>query len=136
MNKRILNFSYVLGAISVLFSSVLVMEHVSYGDYLFAIGAALVILNKLWNQYRGDDFRLKRMNRYNLFSALILVGCSYLQFRGNNSWVILLLLVALLELFISLRTASYEKANQAASQQSSASEASETSEPTKPDQLA
>jgi hypothetical protein len=113
MNKRLLSISYVLGTLLLLVSAVLVMEHVRYGTYLFAIGASLVILNKLWNQYRGDDFRLKRLNRYNLFSAILLVGCSYMQFHDMNSWVILLLLVAILELFVSLRTSSYEKAIEA-----------------------
>jgi hypothetical protein len=69
----------------------------------------MVIMNKLWNQYRGDDFRLKRMNRYQLFSAILLVGCSYLQFHDQNSWVVLLLIVAVLELFVSFRISAYEK---------------------------
>lgn len=132
MKKKIPNISYMAGAILLLVSAVLIMEHVIYGSNLFAIGAALVIISKIWSQYRGDDFRLKRMNRYNLFSSLLLVGCSYLQFHDNNSWVVLLLLVALLELFISLRISSYEKAAQAASKEKAASE---ESDPGKPEQL-
>ena len=110
MNKRLQNYSYLLGTLLLLVSAVLVMEHIRYGTYLFAIGASLVILNKLWNQYRGDDFRLKRMNRYQLFSAILLVGCSYLQFHDQNSWVVLLLIVAILELFVSFRISAHEKA--------------------------
>lgn len=131
MNKQLLNISYVLGALFILVSAVLVMEHVQYGNYLFAIGVALVILTKLWNQYRGDDFRLKRMNRYNLFSAILLVGCSYLQFHDNNSWVVLLLLVAVLELYISLRISTYEKAIQAANKETPPSENPEQPDSTK-----
>lgn len=107
--KRIKNLSYVVGTMLVLISAVLVMEHVQYGTILFAVGAALVILHKLWSQYRGDDFRLRRMNRYQFFSAILLVGCSYLQFKGLNSWVVLLLVVAVLELFLSFRITKYEK---------------------------
>lgn len=109
MNKRLQSISYILGTLLLLVSAVLVMEHIRYGTYLFAIGASMVILNKLWNQYRGDDFRLKRMNRYQLFSAILLVGCSYLQFHDQNSWVVLLLIVAVLELFVSFRISAYEK---------------------------
>lgn len=122
MNKQLLNISYVLGALLLLVSAVLVMEHVRYGNYIFAVGAAMVVLNKLWNQYRGPDFRLKRMNRYHLFSAILLVGCSYLQFHDNNSWVAMLLLVAVLELFISFRTSSHEKAIDAENKHKTASE--------------
>lgn len=109
MIKRLQSIFYVLGTLLLLVSAVLVMEHIRYGTYLFAIGASMVILNKLWNQYRGDDFRLKRMNRYQLFSAILLVGCSYLQFHDQNSWVVLLLIVAVLELFVSFRISAYEK---------------------------
>ena len=135
MIKDLQNISYMLGAVLLLVSAVLVMEHVQYGNYLFAIGAALIILNKLSSQYRGTDFRLKRMNRYNLFSAIILVGCSYLQFHDNNSWVVLLLLVAILELFISLRISTHEKAIKAAMKETAPSEQQEQSDTSKPEKL-
>lgn len=136
MNKRLQNSSYVLGTLLLLVSAVLVMEHIRYGTYLFAIGASLVILNKLWNQYRGDDFRLRRMNRYQLFSAILLVGCSYLQFYDQNSWVVLLLIVAVMELFVSFRISAYEKLIETEKKEAAASKEQTTSDVSKLDEQA
>lgn|GEM_PF-45358 len=110
MDNKFTTLIFILGAILLLVSSVLVMEHVSWGKYTFAIGAALYIMNRMRQNYAGDDFRLKRMNRFNLINAVLLVAISYLQFHGNNAWVVLLLVVALLEMYTSFRTAAYEKA--------------------------
>lgn len=113
----------------ILVSSVLVMEHVAIGKYLFSIGAALYILTKFQQQYTGDDFRLKRLNRNYLINSFLLVGIAYLQFKTLTAWVVLLLLVALLEMYSSLRQSAYEKEieKKAAEKQEAASQASATS---------
>lgn len=112
MKKSILTITYIAGAILILVAAVLVMERVAIGKYLFAIGAALYILTKFQQQYNGDDYRLKRLNRNNLINAFLLVGISYLQFKTLTAWVVLLFLVALLEMYTSFRQAAYEKENE------------------------
>jgi predicted membrane channel-forming protein YqfA (hemolysin III family) len=109
MNQKAQTILFVLGAGLILISAVLVMEHVSWGKYTFAVGTAFYILNRLRRTYTGSDFRVKRLERYNVVNAILLVVSSYLQFKGKNAWVVLLFLVALLELFISLRLSWYEK---------------------------
>lgn len=109
MKTNLLTVTYVLGGILILVSSVLVMEGMTMGKYLFAVGAALYILTKFKQQYTGDDFRLKRLNRNNLINSFLLVGIAYLQFKTLTAWVVLLLMVALIEMYTSLRQASYEK---------------------------
>ncbi|NLT04011.1 MAG: hypothetical protein GXY09_09135 [Bacteroidales bacterium] len=129
MKKTFLNVTYIVGAILILVSSVLVMEHVAIGKYLFSIGAALYILTKFQQQYTGDDFRLKRLNRNYLINSFLLVGIAYLQFKTLTAWVVLLLLVALLEMYSSLRQSAYEKEieKKAAEKQEAASQAPTTS---------
>jgi signal transduction histidine kinase len=109
MNNKILTFLFVLGAILILVSSVLIMEHIPWGKYTFAIGVALYIMNRLRQNYTGTDFRLKRLNRFNFINSILLVLISYLQFKGINAWVVLLLIVAIVEMWISFRVAVYEK---------------------------
>jgi hypothetical protein len=109
MNQKAQTLLFVLGAGLILVSAVLVMEHVSWGKYAFALGTALYILSRLRRTYTGSDFRIKRLERYNVVNAILLVVSSYLQFKGRNAWVVLLFLVACLELFISLRLSWYEK---------------------------
>jgi len=109
MNKKLLNIVFTVGAILVLISSVLVMEHVVWGEYAFASGVALFFFSRLKMAYSGNDFRLKRLNRLYFLSSLALVVASCLQFRGNGGWIVLLLIVAILEFYISLRVGMYEK---------------------------
>lgn len=116
MNQKILNIIFAIGATLVLISSVLVMEHVAWGKYVFASGVALFFFSRLKMVYTGPDFRLKRLNRLYFMSSLFLVIASCLQFRAYNAWIVLLLLVAILEFYTSMRASVYEKENQSAAE--------------------
>lgn len=109
MAKKIYNIVFILGAIVVLVSSVLVMEGVAWGKYAFAVGTAMYIVSRMRGTYYGSDFRLKRLNRLNFLSALFMLGASYMQFEGMRSWVAVLLMVALTELYTAIRLSWYEK---------------------------
>jgi hypothetical protein len=111
MAKKIYNVLFMLGAGLVLISSVLVMENVFWGKYAFALGAALFIVSRMRSTYDGPDFRLKRLNRLNFLSAIFLLAASYMQFKGLNSWVAVLLMVAVTELYTAIRVSWYEKEN-------------------------
>lgn len=109
MNAKLLNAIFATGAILVLISSVLVMEHVFWGRYAFAAGVVLYSLSRLRMTYTGSDFRLKRLNRLYFLSSMLLVIASYLQFKEAGGWIVLLLIVAILEFYISIRVGAYEK---------------------------
>jgi Ca2+/Na+ antiporter len=109
MSEKILNIVFAIGAILLLISSVLVMENVAWGKYCFAAGVGLFVLSRSKMLYFGNDFRLKRLNRLHFLTTALLVICSTLQFKGNNSWIVLLLVVAVTEFYVSMRASSYEK---------------------------
>jgi len=109
MSKKIINSLFAIGSVLVLVASVLVMENVAWGKYVFATGAAFFIFSRMKMTYNGDDFRLKRLNRMYFLSALLLVAASFMQFKGLRSWVAVLLMVAITELYTSLRASWYEK---------------------------
>lgn len=109
MNAKVLNIFFAIGLFLILISSVLVMENVSWGKYCFATGTALFALCRIKMVYKGEDFRLKRLNRFYFMSVLFLAIASYLQFKGYNFWVVLLLLIAILEFYTSVRASYYEK---------------------------
>ncbi|MDD4922037.1 MAG: hypothetical protein PHS30_06110 [Bacteroidales bacterium] len=111
MNTKLLNIIFAVGAILILVSSVMVMENILYGKYVFASGVFLFFISRLKMTYSGTDFRLKRLNRLYFLSSLALVIASCLQFRGDNSWIVLLLIVAILEFYTSMRASVYEKSN-------------------------
>jgi hypothetical protein len=109
MRKKIYDIILATGAIFILLSSVLVMENVVWGKYIFAVGTAFYIVSRMQMKYTGDDFRIKRLNRYIYISSVLLLAASYLQFKGNNVWVILLFITAINELYCTFRTSWYEK---------------------------
>ena len=111
MLKKVYNVLFMLGAILVLVSSVLVMENVLWGKYVFAVGTAMFIVSRMRSTYEGEDFRLKRLNRLYFLSSLFMLGISYMQFKGLKSWVAVLLMVALTELYVAVRISWYEKEN-------------------------
>ena len=111
MLKKVYNVLFMLGAILVLVSSVLVMENVLWGKYVFAVGTAMFIVSRMRSTYEGEDFRLKRLNRLYFLSSLFMLGISYMQFKGLKSWVAVLLMVALTELYVAIRISWYEKEN-------------------------
>lgn len=113
MLKKVYNVLFALGAILVLISSVLVMENILWGKYVFAAGAAMFIVSRMRSTYEGDDFRLKRLNRLYFLSSLFMLAVSYMQFKGLKSWVAVLLMVALTELYVAVRVSWYEKENKA-----------------------
>jgi len=125
MNKKLLNAVFTMGAILVLISSVLVMEHVLWGKYCFAVGVALFVICRSRMTYTGNDFRMKRLNRLYFASSLLMVVAAYLQFQNSNSWIVLLLIVAITEFYASMRFSLYEKENARAKESEKSS--SETS---------
>lgn len=109
MIKKIYNLFFIVGAILILISSVLVMEKVLYSKYIFAVGVAMYIVSRMRSTYEGTDFRLKRLNRLYFLSSVFMLVASYMQFKGLNSWVAVLLMSALTELYVAVRFSWYEK---------------------------
>ncbi len=111
MLKKVYNVLFMLGAVLILISSVLVMENIIWGKYMFAVGTALFLVSRMRSTYEGEDFRLKRLNRLYFLSSVFLLGVSYMQFKGLKSWVAVLLMVALTELYVAVRISWYTKEN-------------------------
>lgn len=127
MNTKFLNIVFSIGAILVLISSVLVMEHVAWGKYSFAIGVGLFILSRSKMIYVGNDARLKRLNRPYFFSSILLVIAAILIFREIGLWIVLLLITALNEFYVSMRYSVYEKENAEAAKNKESQSASNSS---------
>jgi len=109
MNTKVYNIIFAVGSFLILISSVLVMENVVWGKYSFATGAVFYAFCRIKMLYKGNDFRMKRLDRFYFLSVLFLAIASYFQFKGYGPWVVLLLLVAIIEFYASVRTSYYEK---------------------------
>lgn len=105
----IFDILYLLGAVLMIGAIILFMEGVAWAFYSFCAGAVLYLAFHLKHAYRGDDFRLKRLNRLFGFNVILVAGSAYLMYIGNNSFVVLMLLAALLEFYLSWRSDRYSK---------------------------
>lgn len=91
---------------------VLVMESVGWGKYLFCAGGGAYLYYRARFAYRGGDFRLRRLNRMYAFGGILVILTAYLMFISNNAWLVLMLLLALMELYVSFRADYYQKHQQ------------------------
>ncbi len=113
MSKNALkDLLFILAAVLILISSVLIMEQHAWARFSFAAGVVLYIAHRAITAYRGSDFRLKRLNRMFAFNAIVLMLAVYLMFKDGKSWVAILLIVAVIELYVAFRSASYQKENE------------------------
>lgn len=98
-------FFIITGGISTLFGAVSELLSFSFAHYLFAFGAMLLILNQLAVvvEDRDKDFRNKRLARLSLLANLFLGLAAYLMFTGSNSWVVAVMMYALISMFLSFR---------------------------------
>lgn len=99
MNKPFKVWMFYISAILVLISTALFITKWDYAPYLFAIGASGVAVYYLSTPYEGSNTRLKRLHRYEVFTAILLVVTSYLMFRNRPEWIVTLTIGAFLQLY-------------------------------------
>ncbi len=83
----------------------IVDQHYAFAPYVFGVGAFLMVvlaISDMWS-HRSAAFRETRLFRINLLASLALVIGAYLMYRNSNSWVICLMVYALVTLFLSYR---------------------------------
>lgn len=104
-NKAVLNGLFPAGAVFVFIASVLKYFEIQYVEYLFGLGALLVICYhglQAYNQKDGDR-NLQRLYRMALFSSLFLAVATYFMFTASNSWIVMVLIYAVTTLYLSFR---------------------------------
>lgn len=113
MPKKLLKDGlFIIAALLILISAVLLMEEYAWARFSLTVGIIMYIAHRAIDAYRGNDFRLKRLNRMHAFNALLLILAVYLVFKGSNTWIVALLIVAVVELYVVFRSAAYQKENE------------------------
>jgi hypothetical protein len=77
--------------------------------YTYAVSGAGVAVAYLSNPYKGDNFRLKRLNTQQTIAAILLPVSSFLMFREKNEWFVVLLVSAVLQLYVAIIKIREEK---------------------------
>lgn len=109
MNDKIRNIILFISALFILTGTILYLFKFPFTVYIFAIGAIGMTIARATNLYNGPNFRLKRLYRIELVAALITVGSAWFMFKGQNEWILLLLVAAFLQLYTSFVIPKVEK---------------------------
>jgi len=100
MGDKLKTYLFYVCAILLVVSAALYITENKYIPYVYAVAGAGVAVVYLTSPYRGDNFRLKRLNIQQTIAAVLLPVSSYLMFHKNNVWFALLFISAILQLYI------------------------------------
>ena len=109
---------YLFGTLLIL-AAVLYITRWSFVPYLYGIACVGTAAVFLFSPYKGDNFRLKRLNIQQAIAALMLPVSAYFMFRNQNEWIVCLLVSAVLQTYvIFVRDYEEKKNNHGTNQQS------------------
>ena len=99
MNKRTKDILFIVGAVLVLVAAVTYFLQFTYAPYGMAFGSAAIAVVRLSSPYNGTNIRVKRLVKFQLFSAILLVTASCFMFRHSYGWFICLLVATVFETY-------------------------------------
>ena len=97
MNEKARTIVFNISALLLLAGAGLYLALPVVAPYLFAVGAAGIAVSYL--TMPTQDFRRRRLPRYNIFAGLLCIFASALMFSGRKEWMICLTISALLQLY-------------------------------------
>jgi len=113
MSEKLSNFLFIVASAVLLVSAALyitdnqlISKIISYS---YAISGAIVAVIFLSNLYKGENFRLKRLNFQQVIAALLLPVSSYFFFNRKNEWFMLLLVSVFLQVYVVIVRSIEEK---------------------------
>ena len=113
MPAKLTNFLFIIASTVLLISAALyiVENHLILKiiGYSYSISGAIVAIYFLINLYKGENFRLKRLNFQQVIAALLIPVSSYFFFIRQNEWFMLLLVSVFLQVYIMVVRTIEEK---------------------------
>jgi hypothetical protein len=93
----------ILGLLSFLFS------YFEYSVYIYLLGAFVYCGQRIVVIKQQASNEVTRLPQIQLMSSISLLGAGYFMYDGSNSWGVLLLVSAVLELYVTFRHKSENK---------------------------
>ncbi|MDR2843666.1 MAG: transmembrane protein 268 [Candidatus Symbiothrix sp.] len=119
MNSKVKDYLFYFFSALLLLSAVLHINGWSFTPYIYAFASLGLATLFLANPYKGDNFRLKRLNIQRAIAALMLPVSAWLLYKKMNEWVVCLLVSAILQTYvIFIRDYEEKKKNHGDNQQS------------------
>jgi hypothetical protein len=101
MNRQTRTSLFVLSSAFVLTGAIAYAGYWIYAPYLFSAGSAGITVCYMTVPYESH-FRLRRLNRMNVFAGILMIIAAVFMFMLRNEWVVFLLIAALLQLYTSV----------------------------------
>lgn len=79
-------------------------EHPWY-RYLYAVGAAMVLIGRLFSPYKGKHPRMKRLSRLEAWSGIFFAVAAFFMFydpRSNRDWLAFTLAGGLIQIMVTI----------------------------------
>ncbi|MDR2764780.1 MAG: hypothetical protein LBB90_07075 [Tannerella sp.] len=100
MNQQTRSIIFAVSGTLVLTGAILYLGKGMLAPYLFAAGAAGVTVCYLTvPSPPSDNFRVRRLNRWNSLAGLAMIVASVFMFRHRMEWVAFLLISALIQIY-------------------------------------
>ena len=104
MNKKYYSIFSAIGLSAVIIGAVAHIIGFAPAIYIFSFGALIIIITQLFVALeKQTENRKQRLTRMSFMSSLLLGLASYFMFTHSNSWVVAVLIYALITLFLSFR---------------------------------
>ncbi|MDR0768924.1 MAG: hypothetical protein LBE71_03335 [Dysgonamonadaceae bacterium] len=100
MSGKFKTYLFYACAILLVISAALYITGNKYIPYIYAVSGAGVAVASLSSPYRGNNFRMKRLNIQQAIAAILLPVSSYLMFQQKNEWFAVLFVSAVLQLYV------------------------------------
>ena len=100
-NKRLYDILFGLAAFFILTGAVINLYYPQYAPYIFSVGVALLIIVRINTMYKGNDFRLKRLQNMQIIATLLYIPAAYFMFVRGGVWVAVLAAAAVVGLVAS-----------------------------------
>lgn len=105
MNSGLIKIAHGLGGVLVVAGALFQFFDFGFANYIFGAGALmLIIVQAIYlSQVRNEDIRTQRIVRLMFLFTFLLGFGTYLMFTGDDRWVILLLIYAVVSVFLAWR---------------------------------
>ncbi len=105
MKNKSLHSVQLAGSLLTLTGAVLQLFELEFSKYVFAIGALILIVVYFIYTLRAknEPNRIQRQHRLMLFATLFLGVGAYLMYTNKDTWVVMVLIYALISVFLSFR---------------------------------
>ncbi len=105
---KIQKIIFIISGILLIGGAILFLFNQNLAVIGFGLGTIGSLYVRIKNLTKSSDFRIKRLQKIQALSAILLLGTVYLMYIKSDAWIIALILSAIIDLIISYRMPNEE----------------------------